>query len=227
MTIIHRDNSGHLSVAEAKRLILSAVPSETAVDVFVSLDSTGQPDWENVEMRVNENETIQGAFLGQDFLAACAERGIHPRLKYRPMVKGYRGDAAQDDSYMLTHGEFALIAEAFGFQVALREAPLTPPPDSARDAARSASEAQTWTVRKPERFTPYSAPLFRFLSAAHREGQPRPTARDVIEAWRVNPPSEVAKVMADSIDYYDSNGDTKAADLEALRKAIGRMTSAR
>lgn len=135
MTIIHLDNSAHLSVAEAKRLILSAVPSETAVDVFVSLDSTGQPDWENVEMRVNESKTIQGAFLGQDFLAACAERGIHPRLKYRPMVKGYRGDTAQDDSYMLTHSEFVLIAEAFGFQVALREAPLTSPPDSARDDA--------------------------------------------------------------------------------------------
>jgi len=34
-------------------------------------------------------------------------------------------------------------------------------------------------------------------------------------------------VLTDGIDYYDNKGDTKFADLEAIRKAIDRMTSAR
>lgn len=100
-------------------------------------------------------------------------------------------------------------------------------PSASTKAAGSVVNADGWTVRKPTRFTAYAVPLHRFLVSAHREGKPRPTARDVVEEWRVNRPAEIAQVMADSIDYYDSKGDTKAADLEAIRKAIGRMTSAR
>lgn len=100
-------------------------------------------------------------------------------------------------------------------------------PSASTKAAGSVVNADGWTVRKPRRFTAYAVPLHRFLVSAHREGKPRPTARDVVEEWRVNRPAEIAQVMADSIDYYDSKGDTKAADLEAIRKAIGRMTSAR
>lgn len=67
-------------------------------------------------------------------------------------------------------------------------------------------------------------PLYNFLKAAHLAGRTRPTAREVLEAWREKTPPEVAKVMAASFDYYDAKGDTKAADLNAIRKAIDRMT---
>lgn len=105
--------------------------------------------------------------------------------------------------------------------------PQAATPSASPKVVGSAVNAVGWTVRKPTRFTSYAAPLHRFLVSAHREGKPRPTARDVVEEWSVNRPAEIAKVMADSIDYYNSKGDTKAADLEAIRKAIGRMTSAR
>ena len=77
----------------------------------------------------------------------------------------------------------------------------------------------------PQAATP--APLHRLLAAAHRDGNPCPTARDVVEAWRNNAPAEIAKVLPDGFDYYDAKGNTKTADLEAIRKAIGRMTIAR
>lgn len=93
--------------------------------------------------------------------------------------------------------------------------------------ADSASNAPAWTVNKPQRYSGYAAPLHRLLAAAHRDGNPCPTARDVVEAWRHNAPAEIAKVLPDGFDYYDAKGDTKTADLEAIRKAIGRMTSAR
>lgn len=91
----------------------------------------------------------------------------------------------------------------------------------------SASNAHAWTVTKPQRYRGYSMPLYRLLVAAHREGKPRPTARDVVEAWRTDTPPEIAKILSDGFDYYDAKGDTTTADLEAIRNAIGRMTSAR
>jgi hypothetical protein len=90
-----------------------------------------------------------------------------------------------------------------------------------------ASGATAWTVNKPERYRGYSVPLHRLLAAAHREGKPRPSARDVIEELRVNRPAEIAQVLPDSFDYYDSEGNTKSANMRAVTKAIGRMTRGR
>ena len=100
-------------------------------------------------------------------------------------------------------------------------------PQAAPVVADSASTAPDWTVSKPQRYNGYTAPLHRLLAAAHRDGNPCPTARDVVEAWRNNAPAEIAKVLPDGFDYYDAKGNTKTADLEAIRKAIRRMTSAR
>ena len=100
-------------------------------------------------------------------------------------------------------------------------------PQAAPVVADSASTAPDWTVSKPQRYNGYTAPLHRLLAAAHRNGNPCPTARDVVEAWRNNAPAEIAKVLPDGFDYYDAKGNTKTADLEAIRKAIGRMTIAR
>ena len=93
--------------------------------------------------------------------------------------------------------------------------------------AESASNAPAWTVRKPKRYRGYAAPLHRFLAAAQRDGNLCPTARDVVEAWRNNAPAEIAKVLPDGFDYYDANGNTKTAGIDAIRNAIKRMTSAR
>ena len=93
--------------------------------------------------------------------------------------------------------------------------------------AESASNAPAWTVRKPKRYRGYAAPLHRLLVAAQRDGNLCPTARDVVAAWRNNAPAEIAKVLPDGFDYYDANGNTKTAGIDAIRNAIKRMTSAR
>ena len=101
------------------------------------------------------------------------------------------------------------------------------PAPQAEAPAVGMSGAPAWAVTRPQRYQGYASPLHRFLSAAHRDGKPRPSARDVIEEWRVRQPAEIAQVMPDGVNYYDSKGNTKAADLEAIRKSIDRMTSAR
>lgn len=94
-------------------------------------------------------------------------------------------------------------------------------------AAVSTSCVPAWTVTKPRRYVGYGLALHRLLAAAQRDDKPRPTARDVLEAWRSSKPDEIAQVLPNGFDYYDANGNTKPADLEALRKSIDRMTSAR
>ena len=146
-----------------------------------------------------ENEVIEPHVTAQDFAAWLASEGVTPS---------------------------PLVAEWFKHQGVASPAPA-PAQHAAAPVADSASNAPAWTVTKPKRYSGYAAPLHRFLAAAHREGKPRPTARDVLEAWRSERPAGIAKVLADGFDYFDANGDEKAADLEAIRKAIGRMTSAR
>ena len=147
-----------------------------------------------------ENEVIEPHVTAQDFAAWLASEGVTPS---------------------------PLVAEWFKHQgVASPAAALSAAP-AAAPVADSASNAPAWTVTKPKRYSGYAAPLHRFLAAAHREGKPRPTARDVLEAWRSERPAGIAKVLADGFDYFDANGDEKAADLEAIRKAIERRASAR
>lgn len=116
------------------------------------------------------------------------------------------------------------------------ESPYTAPSDNAL-MARSQSptaSAQTapgvgksseWRLFKPQRFQGYASPLYAYLKAAKDAASSLPTARDVLNEWRTKVPSEVAKVLVDGIDYYDASGNTKSADLAAIRKAIGRMTN--
>ena len=93
--------------------------------------------------------------------------------------------------------------------------------------ADSASTGPSWSLTRPKRFHGYTLPLYRLLDDAHRDGKTCPTARDVLEAWRIKKPDEIAQVLPDEFNYYNASGNTKAANLEAIRKAIGRMTSAR
>lgn len=86
------------------------------------------------------------------------------------------------------------------------------------------AKAPNWSLRKPQRMQGYAVPLYDLLRKAHAEGQPRPTARGVLERWRENVPPEIDKVLTDSLDYYDAKGNTKPASLDAIRKAIDRMT---
>ena len=101
--------------------------------------------------------------------------------------------------------------------------------ESNKAAPNSAAAVPTpeWSIKKPLRYLGYTAPLHAQLNAAHREGKPCPTAREVLEAWRINKPAEIVQVLADGFNHYDSEGNTKAVYLAALRGAINRATSAR
>ena len=81
-----------------------------------------------------------------------------------------------------------------------------------------------WPLRRPSRFQGYGKPLYDFLKAASIAGNPMPpTARDVLDAWKIAHPPEVMEVTNEGLKYYDARGNVKAADLNAIRQSINRM----
>lgn len=110
--------------------------------------------------------------------------------------------------------------------------PAQPSPGvSASDRPASQTTAQitesAWNLSRPTRFQGYGKPLYDFLKAAHVARKPIPKARDLLDAWKISPPLDVMEVTDNGLKYYDAQGNTKPADLEAIRKAIGRMAQKR
>lgn len=83
-----------------------------------------------------------------------------------------------------------------------------------------------WSIKKPQRFQGYGKPLYDFLKAAHTAGKTRPNARDLLDSWKSNHPLDVVEVTDNGLKYLDAKGNTKPADLEAIRKAISRIARA-
>ena len=104
------------------------------------------------------------------------------------------------------------------------EAAQQPSEDIARTQAMPKSSVAPWLLNKPERCDGLATPIYRVLQKAHSSNLPLPTARDVLESFRVQTPTEIVKVMFDSCDYLDRRGEVKSANLESIRKRIGQMT---
>jgi hypothetical protein len=80
-----------------------------------------------------------------------------------------------------------------------------------------------WSMHKPNRYQGYGKPLYDLLRAELVAGKPCPNAREVLDTWKSSPPAEVSEVTNEGLKYYDANGDTKPADLNAIRQAINRL----
>jgi hypothetical protein len=87
-----------------------------------------------------------------------------------------------------------------------------------------ASAPAAWSLNKPKRFGGYAKPLYTFLESAHMAGEQRPSARQVVAAFKLDRPDEIAQTLLDGFDYYDAKGNTKGANLAAITEAIRRRT---
>lgn len=165
--------------------------------------------------------------FASDRMGAIKVMYSNPAMYFIPPVgdtlEAMKQATSQTLGYSVSTDRAKQITQGLGYQWPVELEHHAPAPV----VAVNPSDAPAWTVSKPQRYNGYTAPLQRLLAAAHRDGKTCPTARDVVEDWRNNTPAEIAKVLPDGFDYYDAKGDTKTADLEAIRKAIGRMTSAR
>lgn len=256
MTTIYRKSASRLTVAEAKRLVCEAVPKEPAVDFFVAPDGSIKVELNHeantaapfinprfidacsklgINPRMTHIPTITGytgegiyqdlmySITHDEFVRYADLHGVAVTVGDAPSVGQAQPEPAPAPATAALVEQPQGAAQVEPVQAAPAQRTEMPTPVT----EKTVSNAPAWAANNPQRYKGYTAPLHRLLVAAHREGKPRPTARDVLEAWRINMPAEIAKVLPDGFDYYDSKGNTKAADLTAIRKAIGRMTSAR
>lgn len=87
----------------------------------------------------------------------------------------------------------------------------------------SGPSRQMWCpIDSIKRAPGYRWPLYQILKAAHIAGKPCPKARDVLEAWRSNPPSDI-EVMSDGVKYNDGVGTRKEANLRAMQQSINGL----
>lgn len=121
MKTIYRDNADRLSVADAKRLILEALPPERSGEVYAQVDENGDIDFEGpVELKVVYGVQIYESFIDRDFLTTCEQLSIQPRMKYRPAVMDYTWKSSENDTlYTIGHDEFSRVTELFGLTVAI------------------------------------------------------------------------------------------------------------
>lgn len=218
--VIYRDETGPLPVQQAIELLRAALPKEPAGDVYARITEDGEIDWDGpVEVRLNEKSPIRSQWLEQDFDEACRQLAIKPRNLYRPNFTDFAWDATAATYYTITHDEFVRYAGHYGVAVQANS------PSGLQAPAQEGQSDAGWTLREPERHQGYSLPLYRALLAAYRAGRTRPKARDILEAFRSDRPSEIAQVNHDGFTYYDSTGNAKPADLKAIGEAIRRMTS--
>lgn len=118
-------------------------------------------------------------------------------------------------------------AKCKGYDVAHLKHPQTSPATNTatpEPVATNASVAAQWSVVQPKRFHSYGKPLYDFLKTAQAAGLPKPSAREVLDKWKETKPHDVSEVTDNGLKYYDVRGNTKPADLDAIRKSIGRMT---
>lgn len=136
------------------------------------------------------------------------------------------------ENLVFTASDIRELAKIYDIEVMVAEehektTPVTPAPGFESPAPAVPVAAESWHLKEPERERGYNYELYRILKAAHDAGKPCPKARDVLDSWGANRPPNISEVMPDGFKYLDPKGNTKAADLELLRKTIDRMTSAR
>ena len=136
MATIHKADTGRISVAEAKRLIIQALPEHEQTDGSGLVDLV----MKNGEIVDVNGDTLRPATatetLDMTFLELCRSEGFEPRMKLSPARRGYQLRQSDDELFMVTHAQFQKLAHAYGLTVQIGRAP------------KQASTGKKWTPEK-------------------------------------------------------------------------------
>lgn len=86
------------------------------------------------------------------------------------------------------------------------------------------SGIEKWQLNKPQRMDTLLALIYKEMKRAKDAGESKPKARDVMDAIASSGNADYVGMVGGELKYYDSNGDVQAADAEAIRKRIDRLT---
>lgn len=89
-----------------------------------------------------------------------------------------------------------------------------------------APQVASWTFIPSKRETGYGADLNALLQRRHKSGKPIPTAAEVIDIWKANPP-RIFHVVGGNLEYCPESGlRWKGVKEKSLNEAIKKRTSA-
>lgn len=157
MPTIYRRNSERISVADAKQLILNALPIELGGgQIFGKPGPDGEPIWDFDSLAQVSAAEAHAPYLDSDFLELCKGLGFEPHMMFSPAIGGYSGNPEQDNSYMLTHAQFVKLAEKYSLTVEIETASPAPAQSAAEPApvvtesARDAPETEWHLMATPD-----------------------------------------------------------------------------
>lgn len=149
MSTIYRRNSERISVADAKQLILNALPLELNAGRFlVKMGPDGKTisDIDMDSLAIVSAAEAHAPYLDSDFLELCNGLGFEPHMMFSPAIGGYRGPQ-DDNTYMLTHTEFVKLAEKYSLSVEIGTARPAPAQSAAEPAPVVKETAQERRAR--------------------------------------------------------------------------------
>lgn len=196
--IQERKSRGYYTMSEVAQTLADTYPALNAASLLQRMEA----DYYEGKLVVRERST---------------EAKHLPGSKLRPH---YDWMFPEDIQAMLKHWGWT---REFPFQQSTEHTEVLP--IAAKTAATIAVD--DWQLIKPKRFPGYRKPLFDYLKAEKEAGHSLPKARDVLDEWKKRKPVEVFEVTNEGLKYYDGNGGVKAADLDAIRKAIDRQVKKR
>lgn len=153
MPTIYRKNPERISVADAKQLILNALPPEHGgAQIFGTPGPDGEVVWDvDSLVKVSASEAC-APYIDRDFLELCKGLGFAPHMMFSPAISGYSGNPDQDNSHMLTHAQFVMLAEKYSLTVEVETANPAPAQDGTelavlhREAPAEKRQAQRWQM---------------------------------------------------------------------------------
>lgn len=150
MPTIFRASAERLTVAEAKQLILGALPPEHGGGrIFGSAGPDGEPVWDFESLALVAAAEAHAPYLDRDFLDLCKSLGFEPHMMYSPAIAGYSGSPAHDNSYMLTHAQLVKLAESYSLEVKIdaKEASRKELVPAQSDVVGSDASPEHWKMR--------------------------------------------------------------------------------
>lgn len=98
---------------------------------------------------------------------------------------------------------------------------------TASDGPAQLTTALAWSLKTSLERTPgYRWPLIQFLRETHVAGKPCPKAQEVLDDWKLSPPSGLKVIKSgrcDALEYELMHGGKKTADLKAIQAAINDL----
>jgi hypothetical protein len=214
-------------------------------DDFNAMTATEQIEWRYNDLILSRRglnrpppkqwrfEILERAFL-QYLIRAAKKNGWEVTNEWgvdldSPIGNGYVEVRVVHGLYAnTTNAKKSKLAEALGALLVCRATTGASGTDVPGIEHARVCNAANWYL-KPEvqRDDGLAGAVYGVLKKAHLAGEPRPTARQVLDSFANHNPLAIVRVVSDGCDYSSTKGEEKSADIGLIQKRIHEFTTER